>query len=159
MSLKYLNWYPLANGLVDFLKNYTYDDGTHLFEYLDSYDNLKLAVGAGISGQYPRIDIIFGEERSIDLPNNMSGATVQLWLDVYVSGADTDSEDKNNMLYMQLYKVEKEIMNLIQIYAKMMQRQIGFAIKTELVGVLSDGSENAPVSAQNRIVLDFTWQK
>ena len=159
MGIKKLNWYPLADGLVDFLKNYTYKDGTHLFEYFIDYDSLKITVGHANAGEYPLINVLFGDETDAQFPNNISGATVQMHIDIFVKCADNDDVDKTKIMYTQLYKAEKEILECMSKYSKLMEKQTGTAINTVLQGVLSDGDENMPATALHRIVIDFVWRK
>ena len=137
MSITNIYWYPLADGLVDFLRNYTYDDGTNLFNYLVDRENLKVMLGKGNSGERPSINVIFDDEADTDFPKNISGAMVQLYIDISINGSNTDSEDKNKIVYTQLYRAEKEILNILPIYAKLASRQIGSAIDTKMLGILS----------------------
>lgn len=159
MGVRLLNWYPLADGLVDFLKNYTYSDGTHLFEYLVDYDALKITIGGANAGEYPLINVLFGDETEMQFPKTIKGATVQLWIDIYVKCADNDSQDKTNLMYTQLYRAEKEIITSLDKYSKLASRQTGTAINIIPQGILSDGSENAPATALHRVVLDIVWRK
>ena len=158
MGINKLNWFPLADGLVDFLKNYTYNDGTHLFNYLVDYDSLKINVGQCNTGEFPLINILFGEESEMEFPNNIKGATVQLWIDIYVKGIQNNNQEEVKVMYTQLYRAEKELLSILKKYAKLMEKQIGSAINIIPQGVLSDGDENLPATAQHRLVLDIIWR-
>lgn len=162
MAYKYIEWYPLAEGLRDFLKSYTYDDGRHLFEYLRSEDKeLPIRVGAVNSGEYPAIVILFGEESGMnDRPKQQNGALVQLWIDVYLSGSDGSTEiDSSTELYKQMYNTEKELFIALEEYNNLMRKTLGIATNLQVTGILSDGDENIPVSMQHRIVIEIDWRK
>ena len=162
MAYKYIEWYPLAEGLRDFLKSYTYDDGRHLFEYLRSEDKeLPIRVGAVNSGEYPAIVILFGEESGMnDRPKQQNGALVQLWIDIYLSGSDSSTEiDSSTELYKQMYNTEKELFIALAEYNNLMRKTLGIATNLQVTGILSDGDENIPVSMQHRIVIEINWRK
>ena len=162
MAYKYIEWYPLAEGLRDFLKSYTYDDGRHLFEYLRSEDKeLPIRVGAVNSGEYPAIVILFGEETGMnDRPKQQNGALVQLWIDIYLSGSDSSTEiDSSTDIYKQMYNVEKELFIALNEYNNLMRKTLGIATNLQVTGILSDGDENIPVSMQHRIVIEINWRK
>lgn len=162
MAYRYIEWYPLAEGLRDFLKSYTYNDGRHLFEYLNTEDKeLLIRVGAVNSGEYPAIVILFGEETGMnERPKTANGALVQLWLDVYLSGADMSAEvNSSTELYKQMYNVEKELFIALDEYNNLMRRTLGIATNLQVTGILSDGDENIPVSMQHRIVIEIDWRK
>ena len=162
MAYKYIEWYPLAEGLRDFLKSYTYDDGRHLFEYLRSEDKeLPIRVGAVNSGEYPAIVILFGEETGMnDRPKQQNGALVQLWIDIYLSGSDSSTEiDSSTELYKQMYNTEKELFIALEEYNNLMRKTLGIATNLQVTGILSDGDENIPVSMQHRIVIEIDWRK
>ena len=162
MAYKYIEWYPLAEGLRDFLKSYTYDDGRHLFEYLRSEDKeLPIRVGAVNSGEYPAIVILFGEESGMnDRPKQQNGALVQLWIDIYLSGSDSSTEiDSSTELYKQMYNTEKELFIALEEYNNLMRKTLGIATNLQVIGILSDGDENIPVSMQHRIVIEIDWRK
>ena len=162
MAFKYIEWYPLAEGLRDFLKSYTYDDGRHLFEYLRSEDKeLPIRVGAVNSGEYPAIVILFGEESGMnDRPKQQNGALVQLWIDIYLSGSDSSTEiDSSTELYKQMYNTEKELFIALEEYNNLMRKTLGIATNLQVIGILSDGDENIPVSMQHRIVIEIDWRK
>ena len=162
MAYKYIEWYPLAEGLRDFLKSYTYDDGRHLFEYLRSEDKeLQIRVGAVNSGEYPAIVILFGEESGMnDRPKQQNGALVQLWIDIYLSGSDSSTEiDSSTELYKQMYNTEKELFIALEEYNNLMRKTLGIATNLQVTGILSDGDENIPVSMQHRIVIEIDWRK
>ena len=162
MAYKYIEWYPLAEGLRDFLKSYTYDDGRHLFEYLRSEDKeLPIRVGAINAGEYPAIDILFGEESGMnERPKQENGALVQLWIDIYLSGADISADiNSSTELYKLMYKTEKELFIALAEYNNLMRKTLGIATNLQVTGILSDGDENIPVSMQHRIVIEINWRK
>lgn len=157
--MKTLEWYSLANGLKDFLRNYRYSNGKSLFEDLPNRDALNILVGRGNAGEYPLIEILFGEESRLEKPSNINCAVVQLWIDIYVGGASVacDAQDIGEILYKQIYKMEKELIFAVEEYRKTLYRTYGTAVNIEVQAILSDGDENAPVTVQHRIIIDFTW--
>ena len=81
--------------LRNFLRSYKKSDGSILFPSLVDRDDLKIRVGAGNTGEYPAIWILFGSEESLDKQDRVNGAIVQLWIDMYVKGAaDDNGEDR-----------------------------------------------------------------
>ena len=162
MAFKYIEWYPLAEGLRDFLKNYTYSDGRHLFEYLNIEDKeLPIRVGSVNAGEYPAIEILFGEETGMrDRPKTENGALVQLWIDVYISGVDSSSDiNTSTDIYKQMYNAEKELFIALNEYNNLIRKTLGIATNLQVTGILSDGDENIPVSMQHRIVIEINWRK
>ena len=51
MAYRYLHWGRLVKTLKDYLINYTYSDGTRLFNYINNRDDLKILVGSGNAGE------------------------------------------------------------------------------------------------------------
>jgi hypothetical protein len=48
MAVRELKWFPLACKLKDFLLEYTYSNGTPLFNYLVDRESLKITVGKNV---------------------------------------------------------------------------------------------------------------
>jgi hypothetical protein len=159
MAVRNIQWYPIARELKTFLANYTYSDGTHLFEYLTDYNNLKISIGSMNAGEFPAINILFDEESNTDLQKNINGALVQLWIDIYVSGTENDTENIDKSLANQLYRTEKDLINTLDDFSNFLKDTLNIAVNMKIQGILSDGGENYPVSAMNRIVLEIEWRK
>ena len=66
-----VNWYTIAMTLRNFLRNYKKSDGSILFPSLVDRDDLIIRVGAGNTGEYPAIWILFGSEESLALTFNI----------------------------------------------------------------------------------------
>ena len=153
-----LQWFPIAIKLRDYLKSYRYKDGSRLFEDVTDRDDLQIRVGAGNVGEYPAIWILFGDEHKLDKQDSINGGVVQLWIDIYVKGEAGPEIDFDDSCYRQLYCVEQEFMRILRKF-QMYLRDLGLIVDFNLQDVLSDGDENAPVSVQNRIVLDIEYYK
>lgn len=154
-------WYSVISRLREYLTTYTYDDGSHPFDYLSGYDNFKINVGTGNAGEMPRIDIILSEETPLDKEkqSKIRGATITLWLDIYVSGGVSDNNDISDYLYNQMFKAEQELYKLIHKFTGILQKDYGIAINFDVVSILSDGDMNLPTSLQHRIILDYEWRR
>lgn len=154
-----VNWYTIAMTLRNFLRNYKKSDGSILFPSLVDRDDLIIRVGAGNTGEYPAIWILFGSEESLDKQDRVNGAIVQLWIDMYVKGAAEDGEnDYDDSCYQQVYEIEQEITQLLPVFQRYMADN-GIVMKLNPLAVLSDGDTNAPVSVSARYVLDIEWRK
>ena len=94
-----VNWYTIAMTLRNFLRNYKKSDGSILFPSLVDRDDLIIRVGAGNTGEYPAIWILFGSEESLDKQDRVNGAIVQLWIDMYVKGAADDNGEDSAWLW------------------------------------------------------------
>ena len=156
--MKELQWYNIAIRLRDFLKSFKYNDGRRLFDCMVDRQDLKIRVGQGNTGEYPAIYILFGDESDVEKQDNRTGARVQLWVDVYVKGEATPDIDYDDCLYKQMFEVEQEFIKVLRIFNKDLHRR-GIATNLVIQAILSDGDENAPVTAQNRIVIDIEWYK
>lgn len=156
MLLKF-QWYNIGQKLVEFLGNYTYSDGSHLFEYLTDRENLKIQLGTGNAGEYPAIWVLFGEEMKTE--NTRNGNVIQFWIDVYTTGEAVSETPIDNMLYKQASQLENELATVLFEFDKILHKEYGIATNMKIRGVLSDGDENAPVVVQHRIVLDIEWYK
>lgn len=159
--MKTVEWYPLADSLKDFLRNYRYSDGRKLFEYLPNYDSLNIVIGAGNAGEYPLIEIKFGEENSLDKPSNVSCGVIQFWIDVYIGGENLVGvvDELGQALYRQLYLMEKELVFALQEFRKTLYKMYGTETKVDIVAILSDGDENSPVTIEHRIVCNLTYYR
>ena len=156
--MKELQWYNIAIRLRDFLKSFKYNDGRRLFDCMVDRQDRKIRVGQGNTGEYPAIYILFGDESDVEKQDNRTGARVQLWVDVYVKGEATPDIDYDDCLYKQMFEVEQEFIKVLRIFNKDLHRR-GIATNLVIQAILSDGDENAPVTAQNRIVIDIEWYK
>lgn len=156
--MRELQWYNIAIRLRDFLQTYRYNDGRRLFEFMVNREDLIIRVGTGNAGEYPAIYIIFGDESDNEKQDKRVGAITQLWVDIYVKGTATSDIDYDDCLYRQLFEAEQEFLTVLRLFNKDLQRR-GIATNLKIQGILSDGDENAPVTAQNRIVIDIEWYK
>ena len=154
--LQRLEWYNIAIKLRDFLKSFTYSDGSKLFNYLVDSEDLQIRVGTGNTGEYPAVWIIFGDESDNEKQDSRVGAVLQLWIDIYVKGRATSDIDYDDVLYRQLYRAEEELIFALRIFNKKLQR-MGIGANMKILGILSDGNENAPASAVHRVVLSLEW--
>lgn len=155
--MKSLEWYSVAEGLKSFLRNFKYEDGRKPFQYLPNYENLHILVGTGNTGEYPLVEILLGEETKLEKPSNRLCSNIQLWIDIYVGGQNEvgSTEDFGQALYKQIYSVEKELVFLIHKYSKSLYTMYNSVADVDIVAVLSDGDENAPVTIQHRVVVNF----
>ena len=154
-----VNWYTVAVMLRDFLRRFKKKDGTVLFNSIVDREDLIIRIGAGNTGEYPAIWILFGSEESLDRQDKVNGATVQLWIDMYVKGEAEDSgEDYDDTCYRQIYQIEQEITYVLPMFQRYMAEN-GIYMKLNPLAVLSDGDTNAPVSVSARYVLDIEWRK
>lgn len=156
--MRELQWYNIAIKLRDFLQSYRYNNGRRLFESMVDRESLIIRVGTGNTGEYPAIYIIFGDESENEKQDKRVGAIAQLWVDIYVKGTATSDIDYDDCLYKQMFDVEQEFLMAIRLFNKDLQRR-GIATNMKIRGILSDGDENAPVTVQNRIVIDIEWYK
>lgn len=159
MAYRYLHWGRLVKTLKDYLINYTYEDGTRLFNYINNRDGLKILVGSGNAGEYPLIEIKLGDESGIGTtPRSCDGGKTQIWLDIFLKGDDTEEGNMGEALYDQIYNVEEEIVWAIDGYRELIQKTFKIAT-TIAVSVWSDGDVNTPVTITHRLVLDIDWKK
>ena len=159
MAYKYLHWGRLVKTLKDYLINYTYSDGTRLFNYINNRDDLKILVGSGNAGEYPLIEIKLGDESGIGTtPRSCDGGKTEIWLDIFLKGDDTEEGNVGEALYDQIYNVEEEIVWAIDGYRELIQKTFKIAT-TIAVSIWSDGDVNTPVTITHRLVLDIDWKK
>ena len=159
MAYRYLHWGRLVKTLKDYLINYTYSDGTRLFNYINNRDDLKILVGSGNAGEYPLIEIKLGDESGIGTtPRSCDGGKTEIWLDIFLKGDDTEEGNAGEALYDQIYNVEEEIVWAIDGYRELIQKTFKIATKIT-ISVLSDGDVNTPVTITHRLVLDIDWKK
>ena len=159
MAYRYLHWGRLVKALKDYLINYTYEDGTRLFNYINNRDDLKILVGSGNAGEYPLIEIKLGDESGIGTtPRSCDGGKTEIWLDIFLKGDDTEEGNAGEALYDQIYNVEEEIVWAIDGYRELIQKTFKIAT-TIAVSIWSDGDVNTPVTITHRLVLDIDWKK
>ena len=159
MAYRYLHWGRLVKTLKDYLINYTYSDGTRLFNYINNRDDLKILVGSGNAGEYPLIEIKLGDESGIGTtPRSCDGGKTEIWLDIFLKGEDTEEGNVGEALYDQIYNVEEEIVWAIDGYRELIQKTFKIAT-TIAVSIWSDGDVNTPVTITHRLVLDIDWKK
>ena len=159
MAYKYLHWGRLVKTLKDYLINYTYSDGTRLFNYINNRDDLKILVGSGNAGEYPLIEIKLGDESGIGTtPRSCDGGKTEIWLDIFLKGDDTEEGNAGEALYDQIYNAEEEIVWAIDGYRELIQKTFKIAT-TIAVSIWSDGDVNTPVTITHRLVLDIDWKK
>ena len=159
MASRYLHWGRLVKTLKDYLINYTYSDGTRLFNYINNRDDLKILVGSGNAGEYPLIEIKLGDESGIGTtPRSCDGGKTEIWLDIFLKGDDTEEGNVGEALYDQIYNVEEEIVWAIDGYRELIQKTFKIAT-TIAVSIWSDGDVNTPVTITHRLVLDIDWKK
>lgn len=159
MAYRYLHWGRLVKSLKDYLINYTYSDGTRLFNYINNRDDLKILVGSGNAGEYPLIEIKLGDESGIGTtPRSCDGGKTEIWLDIFLKGDDTEEGNAGEALYDQIYNVEEEIVWAIDGYRELIQKTFKIAT-TIAVSIWSDGDVNTPVTITHRLVLDIDWKK
>ena len=160
--LKDIQWYNIATRLRNFLKSYRHRSGNRVFNYLVDREDMKIRVGSGNTGEYPALWILFGDESELDHQDDIVGATVQLWLDLYVKAEATPEYDFTNNLYDQLFRAEQELVYLLREFNKDLHRR-GIGTNLKIQAILSDGDENvsgnALNTAMNRIVIDIDWRK
>ena len=159
MAYRYLHWGRLVKTLKDYLINYTYEDGTRLFNYINNRDDLKILVGSGNAGEYPLIEIKLGDESGIGTtPRSCDGGKTEIWLDIFLKGDDTEEGNVGEALYDQIYNVEEEIVWAIDGYRELIQKTFKIAT-TIAVSIWSDGDVNTPVTITHRLVLNIDWKK
>lgn len=159
MAYRYLHWGRLVKTLKDYLINYTYEDGTRLFNYINNRDDLKILVGSGNAGEYPLIEIKLGDESGIGTTQrSCDGGKTEIWLDIFLKGDDTEEGNTGEALYDQIYNVEEEIVWAIDGYRELIQKTFKIAT-TIAVSIWSDGDVNTPVTITHRLVLDIDWKK
>lgn len=160
--LAQLQWYNIAVMLREYLKSFRYNSGKHLFHYLVDRDEMKILVGSGNTGEYPALWILFGDESELEKQDSIGGATVQLWLDLYVKAEATPEYDFTNNLYQQMFKAEQELVYVLREFNRELQKR-GIGANTQIKAILSDGDENVSGNALNtavhRIVVDIDWRK
>jgi len=160
--LRELQWYDIATRLRNFLKSYRYKSGNRVFNYLVDRDDMKFIVGSGNTGEYPALWILFGDESELNKQDNIVGAVVQLWLDLYVKAEATPDYDFTSNLYEQLFNAEKELIILLREFNKDLHKR-GIGTNLKIKAILSDGDENVSGNSLNmavhRIVLDIEWRK
>jgi len=159
--MRTINWYNIANTLRDFIRNYSEDDGTQLFPYLEDRENFKVNIGKGITGDFPRIDILIGDETLLDEKEQakITGANITLWLDIYVKGGNDGINDNGDYLYRQIFRCEDDLVKLFSKFDKLIQKTYGIATNFKVTGILSDGDLSAPVSIQHRVILEIEWRR
>ena len=159
--LRNIQWYNIATRLKDFLKSYRHKSGNRVFNYLVDRDEMKIRVGSGNTGEWPALWILFGDETELEKQDDIIGATIQLWLDLYVKAEATPEYDFTSNLYEQMFKAEQELIYLLREFNKDLQRR-GIGAKLSIQAILSDGDMNVSGNslniAMNRIVLDIDWR-
>lgn len=160
MADREIKWFPLAVKLKDFLVEYTYSDGTPLFNNLVDRDILDISIGKGIAGVYPSINIIFGEEQTTDDEKQsvVVGGDIQLWIDICIKGED-DGTSSYDGLYRQMFNAEQEINKVLTEFNNEIKKYYKIGTKISVEGIFSDGDEQLPILLQHRIVLRIKWQK
>ncbi len=143
-----LNWWPLANSLVEFLKNHKDELGAPSFEGVFIY------AGTKITGKvYPCIEITFDAESN---PTGKRGL-VNLWVDVCLKNNNSNPSEA----YELMFKYQTEIMNLIFNYddgwPAAIKKDLGIATDIKISNVISDGDSQRPV-CQCRMVLEIDWR-
>ena len=160
--LREIQWYNIATILKDFLKSYRHKSGNRAFEYLVDRDEMSIIVGSGNTGEWPALWILFGDETELNKQDNIIGATVQLWLDLYVKAEATPEYDFTSNLYEQLFKSEQELIYLLREFNLELQKR-GIGADFSIQAILSDGDENVSGNSLNiamhRIVVDINWRK
>ncbi len=160
--LKEIQWYNIASLLKDFLKSFRYNNGNRLFEYLVDRDDMKIKVGSGNTGEWPALWILFGDETHLEKQDSINGASVQLWLDLYVKAEAGPEIDFTDNLYQQLFKAERELLKALRAFNSELHKR-GIGSKLEISTILSDNDErvsgNSLNIALNRIVVDIVWFK
>lgn len=155
--IKRVYWYDIALKLRDFLRAYRNKEGKRLFDYLVDRDVMKIRIGIGNTGEYPALFIDFGQEEDIKKQGKVTGAKLELWLDLFVKGeAETNVADYDDLAYRQLYLAENELIEALNEFNFYLHRN-GLGSNLVVSGVLSDGSANAPVVVANRIIVDIEW--
>lgn len=152
-------WYPISLALKDFLEAYTDESGNRAFSYITDRDTLKINLGDGNSGEYPAVDILFGEETQLDkkYQSDIVGGIVQLWIDLYIKGENSD-DSRGEVVYKQIFNMGKDFLQLLTSFQITCQKDLGIATKFISQGILSDGGGQFPI-VQHRIVLDIEWRK
>ena len=158
MAYRYLHWGRLVQPLKAHLINYTYSDGTRLFNYINNRDDLKILVGSGNAGEYPLIEIKVADEVGIgSSTRSCDSGSAELWLDIYLKGDDTEEGNTGEALYDQIYNVEEEIVWAIDGYRELIQETYKIATKIT-ISVFSDGDVNTPVTITHGLVLALDWK-
>lgn len=160
--IRKIQWYNIATRLKDYLKSYRYPSGNPLFSYFVDRDEMVIRVGSGNTGEWPALWILFGDESELQKPDSTVGASVELWLDLYVKGDATPDYDFSDSIYQQLFKAEEELIAVLRKFSLELQK-VGLGAKMQIKAILSDGdmnvSANALNIAQNRIVLEIEWRE
>ena len=151
-----LKWLKIANKLRDYLKAYRTKEGKRLFDYLVDRDIFKIRVGAGNTGEYPALYILFGDEQDVEKQRNIIGARVTLYLDLYVKGEATPDIDYDDNLYRQIYLAEEELVEALNQF-NFHLHQNGLGSNLVVQAILSDGDENAPVVVAHRVLIEIEW--
>lgn len=139
-----LNWWPLANSLVEFLKQQKDSLGAPVFDGVGIYAGTR-ATGKG----YPCIEVTFDSE------NDAAGdrALTTLWVDILLKSNSSTPSDA----YELLFKYQTEFMNLLPLWIKWAKKEIGIAAIVKVPSVMSDGDVQRPV-CQSRIILEIEWR-
>ena len=157
--IKRLYWYDIALRLRDFLRAYRNKEGNRLFDYLADRDSMKIGVGVSTSGEYPALYIDYGREKDVQKQGRITGAKVELWIDLFVKGeAENVVADQGDLMYRQIYMAENELIQALNEFNFHLHRN-GLGSNLVVTQVLSDGSANMPVMVANRIVCEIEWYK
>lgn len=155
--LKRLYWYDVSLKLRDYLRAYRTKEGKRIFDYLVDRDVMKIRIGAGTAGEYPALFIDFGNEEDIGKQAKITGAKIELWLDLFIKGeSENVVADYDDLVYRQIYMAENELIQALNEFNFHLHRN-GLGSNLVVTEVLSDGSANAPVVVANRIVCEIEW--
>ena len=154
-------WRKLGRKLVDFMKNYRYNDGRRLFEYLSDRDDMHIRFGTGNAGEFPAVWVLFGEENSVKKQDAVTGGTIQYWIDIYANGQASADIPIGEYLYNQAERIENELLKVFHDeFIPKVQRELGLGLRAKILAILSDGDESMNINnIQQRIVLEIEWYK
>ena len=156
--IKELQWYNIATLLRDYLKSFRYSNGKRLFECMVDRDDLTIHLGTSNTGEYPAIDIIFGDESDPKKQDDINSAIVQLWIDIYVKGEATADINANDCLYRQLFNVENEFCTALRYFNNDLHKR-GLGTNCKVLSFLSDGDTQMPANGMVRAVIEIEWRK
>ena len=148
-----LYWFPIGNKLVDFLKGFTYSDGSKLFSKITDRNDMTIKLGSGNFGEFPAIWVLFGSEDDIEKQDKIVGRTIEYWIDIFVNSEASPDQDFTNWSYKQAYEIERELMFDLEVFNKRLQSDYGLGTKISVKEILSDGDSNAPATLNHRAIV------